>query len=232
MNHTTAKKESKPQEKTPSKAQVAYDTILHKILTNEYMPGTALSERDISEQLKISRTPVKDALNRLSFEGYVDLSPERGAVVSKVGLTDVLELYEIREALECHSARLAAQRRSEQDIAEMRACIEQHRALFDSGVYDNTEFEDCFHMCIARASFNHRMISYMEMIIRQCRRASIFQNQRNNQRIARSIAQHETIFQAIEKADADAAEHAMKIHLQDVIATTKELMCDYYFMYK
>lgn len=221
-----------PLEKAPSKAQTAYDTILHKILTNAYIPGTTLSERDLSEQLHISRTPVKDALNRLSFEGYVDLVPERGAVVSKVGLTDVLELYEIREALESHSARLAASRRSEQELEEMRSCIANQRRLFESGVFDNTEYEDNFHMCIARASFNHRLISYMEMIIRQCRRASIFQNQRNNQRIARSIDQHEVIFAAIENGDAEAAGQAMAVHLQDVITTTKALMCDYYFMYK
>ena len=70
------------------------------------------------------------------------------------------------------------------------------------------------------------------MIIRQCRRASIFQNQRNNQRIARSIDQHEVIFAAIENGDAEAAGQAMAVHLQDVITTTKALMCDYYFMYK
>ena len=75
-----------------NKTILAYETIRKKILSNTYPPGTALSERDLSEQLSISRTPVKDALKRLHFEGYVDILPERGAVVSKIGLSDTLEL--------------------------------------------------------------------------------------------------------------------------------------------
>ena len=226
------KNEKQKSGKAPSKAQQAYDIILQKILSNEYRPGETLVERDLCEQMDLSRTPVKNALNRLSFEGYVDIEPDHGAVVSKISLTDVIELYEIREAIERLSVRLAAERRTEQDLEIMRSCIDKQKALFASGAYDSTEFEDGFHMSIATASFNHRILPYLEMIIRQCHRASIAQNQQNNQRIMRSIEQHEIIYKAIEQQDAVAAEQAITAHMEDVIATTKALMCDYYFMYK
>lgn len=222
---------SNPQKK-PNKVQLAYNEILQKILTNEYPPGSSLSERDISESLNISRTPVKDALNRLAFEGYIELSPERGPIVTKIGLTDILELYETREALECASVKLAAERCTPALLEEMRQQIAQQQQIFDHKEFNNTAYEDGFHMCIARASFNRRLITYIEMVIRQCRRASIFQNQHYNQRVVRSIEQHKVIFEAIQAHDPEAAEAAMHTHLQDVISTTKELMCDYYFMYQ
>lgn len=215
-----------------NKAQLAYETIRKKIQANEYPPGTALSERELSEQLQVSRTPVKDALTRLHFEGYVDFTPERGTVVSKIGLSDTLELYEIREALEGHFVRLAAERRQEEDVAQLERCLRLHRQTYADGVYDNTEHEDAFHLCLARASFNHRLVSYLDMLIRQCGRTTVLHNRHSAQRIARSIDQHQRILDAVRAGDPDAAEQAMRAHLQDVIESTKTLLRDYYFLYK
>lgn len=215
-----------------NKAQQAYEAIRQKILSNVYPPGTALSERELSEQLAVSRTPVKDALKRLHFEGYVDVTPERGAVVSKIGLSDTLELYEIREALEGHFVRLAAERRREEDVEQLERCLLLHRRMYEEGAFDNTEHEDAFHICLARASFNHRLVSYLDMLIRQCGRTTVLHNRHSAQRIARSIAQHQAILDAVRAGDPDAAEQAMRSHLRDVIESTKTLLRDYYFLYK
>lgn len=215
-----------------NKALLAYEAIRKKILQNEYPPGTALSERDLSEQLAISRTPVKDALKRLHFEGYVDILPERGAVVSKIGLNDTIELYEIREALEGRFVRLAAQRRRPEDLDELARYLQLHQKTLDEGACDNTEYEDAFHICLARASFNQRYVSYLDMLIRQCGRTTVLHNRHSPSRIAKSIAQHQKVLDAVRDGDPDRAEQAMREHLQDVIESTKALLRDYYFLYK
>jgi DNA-binding GntR family transcriptional regulator len=219
------------QAKAVSKTQMAYDNILNSILYGTYPPGTLLPEREISEQLKISRTPVKDALNRLAFEGYVEMYPDRGTVVSKVGLSDILELYEIRVVLEGLSAKLAAARRTDADLTELRKTLDSHKLLIKNGDTNNTVHEDNFHMCIAKASRNNRLLSQVQIIVRQCQRASIFHNQRSVERMQRSIEQHEKVYEVLAAGDAEEAEKAMCAHIQDVIVTTKELMMEYYFMY-
>lgn len=220
------------EQRSISKVQKAYDMILNKILSGELAPGMSLSERELSELLQLSRTPVKDALNRLSFEGYVDMFPDKGATVSKIGLPEVLELYEIRGAVEGLSARLAATRRSEKDIERMQNSIAQHRTCIASGAIEAAQFDDEFHIDIAQASRNTRLAAQIELVIRQCRRAAIFQNQHNPQRVEKSIQQHEAILQAIIGGQAEEASRAMDIHMNDVITSTKELMLQYYFMYR
>ena len=220
------------EQKSVSKVQQAYDMILEKILSGEYAPGMSLSERDLSEQLHISRTPVKDALNRLSFEGYIDMFPDKGAVVSKIGLAEVLELYEIRGAIEALSAKLAAARRSDSDIELMKEYVEKHKACSPEQVFEALKYDDDFHCAIAHASYNVRLASQIELVIRQCRRAAIFQNQHNVHRIERSVQQHEQILQAIIDGNEELAAQTMSTHMNDVVNTTKELMIQYYFMYR
>lgn len=220
------------EKKTASKTQLAYDTILKKILNNEFPAGMFLSIRELSEQLNLSRTPIKDALSRLSFEGFVDHDPETGVVVSKVGLSDVLELYEVRFALESHAAYLAASRRSSEDIQKLQDYVNLQHECSNSNVVLANQDDDGFHIVLSRASRNSRLASQIEMTILQCRRAAIYQNQQNASRIQRSAEQHREILHAIIQSDPDAARAAMSSHINDVIATTKELMLENYYMYK
>lgn len=221
-----------PEKKAISKTQLAYDTILEKILSNEFSSGMFLSIRELSEQLNLSRTPIKDALIRLSFEGFVDQSPETGVVVSKVGLSDVLELYEVRFALESHAAYLAATRRQNEDIQKLQNYVNLQRECSKSNAVAANRDDDSFHIALAHASYNSRLASQIETTILQCRRAAIYQNQQNANRIIRSVEQHDKILQAIIQSDPDAAQAAMFSHINDVIATTKELMFENYYMYK
>jgi len=216
-------------DKDDSKSIKAYNYILKKILSGEYQPGQALSERSLSASLSISRTPVKDALKKLSFEGYVDMSPDKGAFVSNISLPDVLELYEIREAVEGLSARLCALRRTDDDLAKMAECIKKHKSFLDGNPMKINKYEDTFHTTIAAASRNKRLAAQIETTIKQCRRASIYQNLHNPQRVERSIGQHEEILAAIREGNSVKAEKAMQAHLEDVIQSTKALVIDYYY---
>ena len=216
--------------KQGNKMQIAYDYILQKIQDGTYEPGYALVERKLQEELSVSRTPIRNAISRLSYEGYVDLTPEKGGVVSEIRFPDLLEYYELRSAIEALSAGLAAQRRTEEQLREMEQCLEAHRkSLADSQAMEASRQDDEFHALIAKASSNSRLAAQLEMITNQCRRASIFQNQRSTDRIEVSIRQHQEIFEAIRDRKEAEAEQLMKAHMESVIESAKEMMMKYYY---
>lgn len=104
---TTA--DTRGQEPVPSNVARATQMIRAGILSGEYPPGSRLRERDLSEALGFSRIPVREALVRLAADGFVVVSPRRGAAVRRLTLTDVNELFDLRLSLEVFAARRAAE---------------------------------------------------------------------------------------------------------------------------
>src|ERR1700744_300862 len=100
----------------------AYLTLRGEILDGELRAGTVLAEVEQSQRLGVSRTPLREALGRLAAEGLVSTHSGRGVVVPEVSADNVVELFELREALEVQAARLAARRR---DVARFSALRSQ-----------------------------------------------------------------------------------------------------------
>lgn len=215
-----------------NKSQQAYDTIRHFIMSGIYTPGTRLSERSLQSELNISRTPIKAALEKLTFEGYLESSEDKVAIVSKIGFPEALEIYELRSVIESLSAGLAALRRTEEDLAEMDACIVAHRNCMKESIETAEQHDAAFHMLIARSSRNTQIFRHLKPLIDHCQRVSVYHNQKNANRVIRSLEQHEAILDAIRAQDAEEAKNAMTKHMEDVISMTKNLMAEYYFMYK
>ena len=231
-SQTPALSQGAAAEKTSNKTQQAYDTIRHFIMSGIYAPGTRLSERSLQTQLNFSRTPIKAALEKLIYEGYLEPGSDKVAVVAKIGFSEVLEIYELRSVIEALSAKLAAARRTEADLADMEKCIAAHRRTLEESVEEAEHYDAQFHMLIARASRNTQIAKHLEQLIDHCRRASLYHNQSKMNRILRSIEQHEAILEEIRRMDEDGASEKMSLHIEDVIAMTKNLMADYYFLYK
>lgn len=99
----------------------AYRALREEIVEWRLLPGTVLAEVEQSERLGLSRTPLREALGRLSAEGLTETARGRGVVVTDISLEDVDELFELREALECRAAALAAQRGEASVFAALHA---------------------------------------------------------------------------------------------------------------
>src|SRR5438132_14144858 len=108
-----------------SLADKAYHEIRGLIVSLELAPGAVIDERDLIERLEIGRTPVREALRRLSHEGLVEVYPRRGMFVTGVDVRELARLSEVRTVLEPEAARLAAQRATEDDRAEIAALLEE-----------------------------------------------------------------------------------------------------------
>jgi GntR family transcriptional repressor for pyruvate dehydrogenase complex len=192
-------------------------------------PGDRLmSERELAQRLGVSRTSVRQALTALRVGGIVDIrhgdgifllrSPEEVVpplveelLASHAQLPSIME---VREGLESQTARLAARRRTEADLATLRDTLEAMSAAIDAGE-DGANADRDFHGAIARASRNDILIGLMEQLaepIALTRRASLARPGRP----PRSLAAHRTILDAIESRDEEGAVKAMGDHLRVV----------------
>ncbi len=201
-----------------SKADYVYRILKNKILTGVYAPGTALYIREVSAQLDVSRTPVKEGINRLAYEGYVELLPNRCALVSRISSTDVIEILELRESLERSAAYYAAQRRTDADILELEKISNIHSQIPSSEVALMAEWDKKFHMAVAKATYNRHLYEAIEKVFAQLVRITL---PISRDRLQNSIAQHALVLKAILDKDAEAARHHMSEHNQDILNSVR-----------
>ena len=203
---------------TISKSEYVYQTLQEQILSGAFPPGMPLFIREISVQLDVSRTPVKEAIGRLTYDGYVELLPNRCAIVARISASEIMELLEVREALEGSAAFYAAQRRTEEDIEEMRRISNYHRNI----PYENKEemvlWDRKLHMAIAKATNNQQMINMLDKVFEKLVRIAL---PISPDRLMDSVRQHEAILDAIRQRNAEEARRMMMDHDRDVIASVK-----------
>lgn len=206
--------------------------IRNLILSGQLKPGDRLpSERKLADKFKLSRGNVRIAIQKLEFYGILKTLPQSGTVVAGMGITaleglisDVLQiedsdfasLVETRILLESKVARFAALRRTAQDIKEIKEAMCAHDAKAKTGI-QAVEEDLLFHIKIAEASKNSVLKSLMIIITPDIIKSFIHLNVCENGRSVNSIKEHKDILDAIVAQDPDAAEKAMKQHLNDVL---------------
>ena len=214
---------------TISKSEYVYQTLQEQILSGAFPPGMPLFIREISVQLDVSRTPVKEAIGRLTYDGYVELLPNRCAIVARISASEIMELLEVREALEGSAAFYAAQRRTEEDIEEMRRISNYHRNI----PYENREemvlWDRKLHMAIAKATNNQQMINMLDKVFEKLVRIAL---PISPDRLVDSVRQHEAILDAIRQRNAEEARRMMMDHDRVVIASVKSYQYQNIHMFK
>jgi DNA-binding GntR family transcriptional regulator len=186
------------------------DLIIH----NELAPGKRLNERILCERLKVSRTPLREALKVLSHEGLVELLPNRGARVVKLTPEDVRHLFEILGALESLAGRLACLHITEAEICEIKAVHYHMQAQFIRRVLpdyfrDNQEI----HKRIVAAARNPVLITMYENLNSRLLRARYLASQTDQGRWAASMREHELIIDALSRRCADELAELLQEHL-------------------
>jgi DNA-binding GntR family transcriptional regulator len=188
---------------------------LRYILTEgEIAPGARIPERDLCASLKISRTPLREALKVLAAEGLVLLLPNRGSRAAKLTQKDVKELFEVCEALEAAAGELAAPRISDQqlrEIADLQAdMVEQYRAGDLLGYYRCNRL---IHESIVRAADNAVLAGFYESVSARIRRAR-FITPMSSEHWKLAVQEHEAMLNALQRRDADGLAHILRTHLR------------------
>jgi len=216
-------------------SDVAYDYIRKRILSGAFLPGYALMTEVLSNEIGVSRTPIREALHRLKADGLVTIRAHLGASVTKMGVEDFKEMCDLRLALEGHAAGLAAINHSQLDLREIRYALEEMRkvtaliieAKEEVNLLDDLVREDVhFHIAIMTAAKNKMMkreILRLHLVNRVVFGPTTAAASRKNTKEAQDenrrkvMAMHEDIFAAILEHDASAAKAAMERHIQDII---------------
>ncbi len=145
-----------------SVVDLAYGRIRAVVLSGELAPGTKLRQVELAERLGISRTPVREALLRLSAEGLVEPLANRGFRVADLGIDAVLRRLEVRAILEPRIAGLAAERRTERDLENLDAAIVREEQATNGIAAHDASRE--FHVELARAAHNDELLRVLESL--------------------------------------------------------------------
>ncbi|TPW15490.1 MAG: GntR family transcriptional regulator [Acidimicrobiaceae bacterium] len=182
-----------------------------RIMAGDWSPGERLFEDQIATDLEVSRNPVREALQALAAEGFVELEPRRGARVAVVSAGRANELFEMREALEGLVARLAAQRRTEEQLAELRSVVAAGLDAAARHEHDRLPaLNTRFHHCLSAAAGNSMLsdsIDHLSHIIEWVYSRSVAG------RSAQSWAEHHGIVEAIGHGDPEHAHSLACAHI-------------------
>ncbi|MBD8605494.1 GntR family transcriptional regulator [Aeromicrobium fastidiosum] len=140
-----------------------YEDLRAKIVAGDLVPGTPLVEGALASEYQVSRSPVREALSRLSFEGLVERH-ERALRVRVLKPEDVLEIYEVRIALEAAAARAAAMRRTDLDLARLQRAIGAMQELSDDDAKQRAKLAHSMHFVIWAATHNKALIQTLESV--------------------------------------------------------------------
>ena len=154
----------------------AYLEIKRRILDNELPPNIIILEKELADLLKMSRTPVREALIRLSNEGLVEVRPRHGMRVLPLSAEDMLEIYQILTALESQAAEIVAGKGlTEEQIKQLIDTVDEMDAALEANdLLKWSESDELFHMKLVEFSENQRLIDVVNMYFDQSHRARCF----------------------------------------------------------
>ena len=196
----------------PSSERV-YRSLRDRIVQGKMPPGTRLVEVDLAQQFDSSRTPVREALKRLSAEGLVSIDPARGMVVREVDPVEAEEIYVIREVIDGLAGRLAAPRVTDDDMTRLRVLMDTQRECVQDGDWlEMTHANRRYHEVIYRASGSRHLMEMAGNLHDLVRTFALrcFANPERGQIV---IDEHDRIAQALSVHNAGEAETASKDHI-------------------
>ncbi|MFF0988683.1 GntR family transcriptional regulator [Kocuria nitroreducens] len=193
----------------------AYEALREDIVEWRLLPGQVLGEVEQSERFGISRTPIREALSRLTADGLAEAHRGRGVVVSQISLDDVRALFELREALDCRAARLAARRRDPTVFEGLAAELDTVVAQLDGPGTDRTGYYDLVErmdQAIDEATNSPYLTAAQRSLRLHLARVRKL-SRTNPDRLARAAAEHAQIARAIADGSEEVAEAATRVHL-------------------
>jgi DNA-binding GntR family transcriptional regulator len=208
-----------------------YSELRAELVSLQRRPGEVISEAEIALSYGVSRTPVREAILKLSDEGLLEIFPQSGIFVSRIPIAALPEAIIIRRALEVTTAQLAAERATSSQILALHSILQRQREA--NGVGDGDTFhraDEMYHATIAEIAGYPGIWTLIQQVKVQVDRYRLLTLPQQG-RIARVIAEHEVILAAIEAHDPARARTAMEMHLEsllDNISTTQTINPEFF----
>jgi len=201
------------EEVKPLRDRIA-EMVRASIIDGKIRPGERLAEPDLAARLGVSRTPLREALLQLDSEGFVNVTPRRGAVVSELSRDDAVETYQVKGVLESLAARLACQRITDAELDALQEIHDRMTRLAAARSRDHRRILQLnaeFHAAIGNASRNEKLIQYIRVLRSQALRYNyIYLSVLSH--LSASLSEHAGILDALTRRDGDAAERLVRAH--------------------
>lgn len=197
----------------------AYDLLKEMISNFRFSPGANINVEKLTHEFGISRTPIWEAVRRLEQEGILKSIPYKGVKVREFSLKEALDLYEVREALECLASRLGASRVTSDILEKMNLCLIRQRLIaeeYDEVAYSKSDAE--FHSLVYEASGNELLKNSLQLL----RFKALPLNFEIKKILKDFIEFHFEILEAFRNGDTKNAEAGMRRHNQKMIEIIKK----------
>jgi len=199
-------------------ASKIYSDLRTELVSLQRRPGEVISEAKIALSYGVSRTPVREAILKLSDEGLLEIFPQSGIFVSRIPVAALPEAIIIRKALEETTTRLAAERATSSQILNLHSIVERQReanAAKDRDVFHQAD--EMFHATVAEVAGYPGIWTLIQQVKVHVDRYRLLTLPQEG-RIARTITEHEAILAGIEAHDPEVARAAMEFHLERLLA--------------
>ncbi|KKM09771.1 hypothetical protein SY88_16335 [Clostridiales bacterium PH28_bin88] len=194
--------------------QMVYETLREAIFERELKTGDRLVEKELAEMLKVSRTPVREAMRQLEMEGLIEHLPRKGVVVRGLTPEDVMEIYAIREALEVATIPFIVQNITAEDMQKLHQLIAKMRRMMDEqDTGELLRISQQYNEMLIRASKMPRLMNLINTYQEYLAKFRTVTMSKPPRRFD-ALREHEEILQAIEQKDVRRAEELVRQHLR------------------
>ena len=205
---------------------VVYHWLREQILIGELLPGTEIRQEVLARQFGTSRIPIREALSRLQAEGLIILRPRRGFAVTSLNQSEIIEIFELRMAVEEHAMRIATKERTPTDVSEVEALVEAMEApaeapslrYLQQWMSTNRHFHTRLIECAHRKRVSEVALNLRDAIEPYMRIEANF-----NRQVGYANVEHRKIFEAFKRKDSEAAARISRKHCE---STLKRLLAN------
>lgn len=205
-----------PSGHAPSQTDLAYDFLLDKILSCEYLPGQEISEKMLIDTLSFGRTPIREALVALKNQNLITVYPRKGMQIRPFTRQYITEIYQIRKLIEPNVITQFKNSYSIADILALHGELESQPGLSDAEFYKK---DILFHMYFIEKTKNETLIAYYETIMTETYRLAMYAACRGCSSREKNIPQHTKIVQALMTENGTLIQNAVNEHINYSLAT-------------
>ncbi|MFK4752097.1 MULTISPECIES: GntR family transcriptional regulator [Oceanospirillaceae] len=210
-------------------ADKVFAELTTAIVRGELKPGARVSEQMLVEKYGGSRAPMREAIQKLEARRLVVRIPHAGARVVSLSLSELRDIYEVRVELESMACRLAAERMTDDEIAELQTLLDEHAASIEAeqgqSYYQKAGDLD-LHYRLIRGSKNERLHQMLCGELYHLVRMYRYQTSTSTKRPLQALQEHQRIVEAIAARDAELAELLMRRHIQTSLLNLERLMAE------
>ena len=203
---------------------VVFNTLRQAILRGELKPGERLMEIQLANRLGVSRTPIREAIRKLELEGLVLMIPRKGAEVAEITEKNMLDVLEVRRALEELAVKLACERITEEEIQELKDAADAfQKILSEKDITKIAEADEAFHDVIFKSTGNDRLIQLLNSLREQMYRYRLEYLKREEYH-PQLLEEHQQIIDRITRKDQSEAAELIDRHIGNQVDVMLEMI--------